>query len=60
MLLTSLYVLFRSDPTENDSVEGLTPNARGSGLVSFGVFYLLVCYMNEVDLIFMFLVNNVD
>jgi hypothetical protein len=29
---------FRSDPTENDSVEGLRPNARGPGLVTFGVF----------------------
>ena len=27
----------RSDPTENDSVEGLQPNARGPGLVTFGV-----------------------
>jgi len=29
--------LCRSDPTENDSVEGLRPNARGPGLVTFGV-----------------------
>ena len=29
--------LRRSDPTENDSVEGLRPNARGPGLVTFGV-----------------------
>lgn len=29
--------LNRSDPTENDSVEGLRPNARGPGLVTFGV-----------------------
>lgn len=28
---------YRSDPTENDSVEGLRPNARGPGLVTFGV-----------------------
>ena len=28
---------WRSDPTENDSVEGLRPNARGPGLVTFGV-----------------------
>ena len=28
---------FRSDPTENDSIEGLRPNARGPGLVTFGV-----------------------
>ncbi|KAG6475647.1 hypothetical protein ZIOFF_064876 [Zingiber officinale] len=26
-----------SDPTENDSVEGLRPNVRGPGLVTFGV-----------------------
>lgn len=31
----------RSDPTENDSVEGLRPNARGPGLVTFGVCMLL-------------------
>lgn len=37
MLLTSLYVSCRSDPTENDSVEGLRPNARGPGIVTFGV-----------------------
>ena len=29
--------IYRSDPTENDSVEGLRPNARGPGLVTFGV-----------------------
>lgn len=29
--------VYRSDPTENDSVEGLRPNARGPGLVTFGV-----------------------
>lgn len=33
--------LYRSDPTENDSVEGLRPNARGPGLVTFGVCMLL-------------------
>lgn len=35
----------RSDPTENDSIEGLRPNARGPGLVTFGVsvHYLLTC-----------------
>ena len=33
-------VFCRSDPTENDSVEGLRPNARGPGLVSFGVSVL--------------------
>ena len=31
-----LMDLLRSDPTENDSVEGLRPNARGPGLVTFG------------------------
>ena len=25
-----------SDPTESDKVEGLRPNARGPGLVTFG------------------------
>ncbi len=34
--------LCRSDPTENDSVEGLRPNARGPGLVTFGVSKILV------------------
>ena len=33
----SMKCLSRSDPTENDSVEGLRPNARGPGLVTFGV-----------------------
>jgi hypothetical protein len=33
--------MYRSDPTENDSVEGLRPNARGPGLVTFGVCMLL-------------------
>ncbi|KAL8156362.1 hypothetical protein AgCh_001456 [Apium graveolens] len=28
--------LLWSDPTENDSVEGLRPNARGPGLITFG------------------------
>lgn len=32
----------RSDPTENDSVEGLRPNARGPGLVTFGVSAVFV------------------
>ncbi|KAK2990555.1 hypothetical protein RJ640_019835, partial [Escallonia rubra] len=31
-----LMDLLWSDPTENDSVEGLRPNARGPGLVTFG------------------------
>jgi protein phosphatase len=34
---TSFLYKCRSDPTENDSVEGLRPNARGPGLVTFGV-----------------------
>ena len=41
-MLTSRHVLYRSDPTENDSVEGLRPNARGPGLVTFGVCSMLV------------------
>lgn len=36
-LPSAIYFSFRSDPTENDSVEGLRPNARGPGLVTFGV-----------------------
>lgn len=37
-ILTPWYCdAYRSDPTENDSVEGLRPNARGPGLVTFGV-----------------------
>ncbi|KAK8950516.1 hypothetical protein KSP40_PGU009756 [Platanthera guangdongensis] len=32
-----LMDLLWSDPTENDSIEGLRPNARGPGLVTFGV-----------------------
>lgn len=35
------WFIYRSDPTENDSVEGLRPNARGPGLVTFGVCILL-------------------
>jgi protein phosphatase len=38
-----LMDLLWSDPTENDSVEGLRPNARGPGLVTFGVRVLSVC-----------------
>lgn len=46
LFVTSLHIIInesfylyncRSDPTENDSVEGLRPNARGPGLVTFGV-----------------------
>ncbi|CAA6662120.1 unnamed protein product [Spirodela intermedia] len=32
-----LMDLLWSDPTENDTIEGLRPNARGPGLVTFGV-----------------------
>lgn len=51
---TSLHYLCtsRSDPTENDSVEGLRPNARGPGLVTFGVsnsFSLFFQGSNEID-----------
>lgn len=35
----------RSDPTENDSVEGLRPNARGPGLVTFGVSDLYLAWI---------------
>ncbi|KAL9272509.1 Retrovirus-related Pol polyprotein from transposon RE1-like protein [Drosera capensis] len=31
-----LMDLLWSDPTENDSIEGLRPNARGPGLITFG------------------------
>jgi diadenosine tetraphosphatase ApaH/serine/threonine PP2A family protein phosphatase len=37
-----LMDLLWSDPTENDSVEGLRPNARGPGLVTFGVSKILI------------------
>jgi hypothetical protein len=40
--ITYFLNLKRSDPTENDSVEGLRPNARGPGLVTFGVSILCV------------------
>jgi hypothetical protein len=36
-IMTFFLFCYRSDPTENDSVEGLRPNARGPGLVTFGV-----------------------
>lgn len=42
----SCFDLYRSDPTENDSVEGLRPNARGPGLVTFGVsVYQSICFV---------------
>ncbi|KAK1287026.1 hypothetical protein QJS10_CPB19g01318 [Acorus calamus] len=41
-----LMDLLWSDPTENDSVEGLRPNARGPGLVTFGVsLFKLILYI---------------
>ncbi len=43
----------RSDPTENDSVEGLRPNARGPGLVTFGVSVLL-CMQSLQENLYMF------
>ncbi|XP_042448113.1 serine/threonine-protein phosphatase BSL2 homolog [Zingiber officinale] len=39
-----------SDPTENDSVEGLRPNARGPGLVTFGLV-IEFCNNNDLQLI---------
>nr|KAJ0205145.1 hypothetical protein LSAT_V11C500297390 [Lactuca sativa] len=42
----------RSDPTENDSVEGLRPNARGPGLVTFGPDRVTdFCKRNKLQLI---------
>nr|CAB3462655.1 unnamed protein product [Digitaria exilis] len=42
----------RSDPTENDSVEGLRPNARGPGLVTFGPDRVMeFCNNNDLQLI---------
>ncbi|GKE97946.1 serine/threonine-protein phosphatase BSL3, partial [Tanacetum coccineum] len=38
-----LMDLLWSDPTGNDSVEGLRPNARGPGLVTFGVRFIPIC-----------------
>lgn len=40
----------RSDPTENDSVEGLRPNARGPGLVTFGVGTSLILFFSQEQL----------
>lgn len=39
----------RSDPTENDSVEGLRPNARGPGLVTFGVSFFFFSFYSCFD-----------
>ncbi|KAH9627428.1 hypothetical protein KSS87_012078 [Heliosperma pusillum] len=44
-----LMDLLWSDPTENDSVEGLRPNARGPGLVTFGI-YDCGCFHGSIGL----------
>ncbi|KAL6976477.1 Serine/threonine-protein phosphatase bsl3 [Sarracenia purpurea var. burkii] len=47
-----LMDLLWSDPTENDSVEGLRPNARGPGLVTFGPDRVMeFCNNNDLQLI---------
>ncbi|CAA3029919.1 serine threonine- phosphatase BSL1 [Olea europaea subsp. europaea] len=47
-----LMDLLWSDPTENDSVEGLRPNARGPGLVAFGPDRVTdFCKKNKLQLI---------
>ncbi|KAK3443736.1 serine/threonine-protein phosphatase BSL3 [Eucalyptus grandis] len=47
-----LMDLLWSDPTENDSVEGLRPNARGPGLVTFGPDRVMeFCNINDLQLI---------
>ncbi|KAI4349581.1 hypothetical protein L6164_010154 [Bauhinia variegata] len=47
-----LMDLLWSDPTENDSVEGLRPNARGPGLVTFGPDRVTAfCKKNKLQLI---------
>ncbi|KAK1428238.1 hypothetical protein QVD17_17067 [Tagetes erecta] len=47
-----LMDLLWSDPTENDSVEGLGPNARGPGLVTFGPDRVTdFCKRNKLQLI---------
>nr|XP_043631471.1 serine/threonine-protein phosphatase BSL3-like isoform X1 [Erigeron canadensis] len=47
-----LMDLLWSDPTENDSVEGLRPNARGPGLVTFGPDRVMeFCENNDLQLI---------
>ncbi|KAK4793055.1 hypothetical protein SAY86_023490 [Trapa natans] len=48
-----LMDLLWSDPTENDSVEGLRPNARGPGLVTFGVRNWFTCFFCEHFLVYM-------
>ncbi|KAE8727191.1 Serine/threonine-protein phosphatase BSL2 [Hibiscus syriacus] len=53
LLASGLSVLSAwSDPTENDSVEGLRPNARGPGLVTFGPDRVMeFCNNNDLQLI---------
>ncbi|KAK8688442.1 hypothetical protein V6N13_087209 [Hibiscus sabdariffa] len=47
-----LMDLLWSDPTENDSIEGLRPNARGPGLVTFGPDRVVdFCKKNKLQLI---------
>ncbi|XP_038988475.1 serine/threonine-protein phosphatase BSL1 homolog isoform X2 [Phoenix dactylifera] len=47
-----LMDLLWSDPTENDSIEGLRPNARGPGLVTFGPDRVAdFCTKNKLQLI---------
>mmetsp|Transcript_3467 Transcript_3467/g.7218 ORF Transcript_3467/g.7218 Transcript_3467/m.7218 type:complete len:903 (-) Transcript_3467:555-3263(-) len=47
-----LMDLLWSDPTENDRIEGVHPNARGPGLVSFGPDRVHhYCEANELQLI---------
>ncbi|KAM7495932.1 hypothetical protein LguiA_020346 [Lonicera macranthoides] len=47
-----LMDLLWSDPTENDSIEGLRPNARGPGLVTFGPDRVSdFCKRNKLQLI---------
>ncbi|XP_010904839.2 serine/threonine-protein phosphatase BSL1 homolog isoform X2 [Elaeis guineensis] len=47
-----LMDLLWSDPTENDSIEGLRPNARGPGLVAFGPDRVAdFCTKNQLQLI---------
>lgn len=40
MLFVELYVLCRSDSTENDNVQGSGHNVGGSSTVAFGVSHL--------------------
>ncbi len=43
LCVNQVRTLCKSNPIENDSVEGLCPNARGPSLVTFGVVILWVC-----------------